>query len=91
MLLIFFNKNCALHLHDLYKPSGQNQVYKIFQFKTKASSMYSGQNTLSYLTPTVWNNFPTCLKLSNTRNSFRHNVKEHFRNLKNKEQDIFAD
>ena len=36
------------------------------------------QNTLSYLTPTIWNNLPTCLKLSNSLNSFKHGVKEHF-------------
>ena len=49
------------------------------------------QNTLSYLTPTIWNNLPTCLKLSNSLNSFKYGVKEHFfKKLKNKEQDIFA-
>ena len=50
----------------------------------------SGQNII-YLTPTIWNNLSTCLKLSNSLNSFKHGVKEHFfKKLKNKEQDIFA-
>ena len=54
-------------------------------------STRSGQNTLSYLTPTIWNNLHACLKLSNSLNSFKHGVKKHFfKKLKNKEQDIFA-
>ena len=52
---------------------------------------WCSQNTLSYLTLTIWNNLTTCLKLSNSLNSFKHVVKEHFfKKLKNKEQEIFT-
>ena len=77
----FFNENCPLYLPDLYIPSGQNQIntrFSVLKLKHPSRSTFSGQNTLSYLTPTVWNNLPTCLKLSNTLNSFNHSVKEHF-------------
>ena len=90
----FFNENCPLYLHDLYKPSGQDQINtrsSVLKLKHPSRSSCSGQNALSCLTPTVWNNLPTCLKLSNTLNSFKHGVKEHFiKKMKNKEQDIFA-
>ena len=53
--------------------------------------MCSGQNTLSYLTPTIWNNLPTYLKLSYGLNSFKHGVTEQFfKKLKNRDEDIFA-
>ena len=67
----------------------RSNKYKIICFKTKVS--VKEQNTLSYLTPTVWNNLPTCVKLSNTLSSFKHGVKEHFsKKPKNQEQDIFV-
>ena len=70
----------------------RSNKYKIFGFKTKgSSSACSGQKSLSYLTPTVWNNSPTCLNLSNTLISLKHGVKRHFlKKLKNKEQNAFA-
>ena len=90
----FLNKNCPLYLYDLYKPSGQDQTNarsSVLKLKHPSRSTCSGQNTLSYLTPTIWSNLPTCLKISNSLNSFKHGVKEHFfKKLKNKEQDIFA-
>ena len=90
----FLNKNCPLYLYDLYKPSGQDQTNarsSVLKLKHRSRSTCSGQNTLSYLTPTIWSNLPTCLKISNSLNSFKHGVKEHFfKKLKNKELDIFA-
>ena len=45
----------------------------------------------SYLTPIVWNNLQTDLKLANSRNNFKHKLKDHFlKKLKNMEQNIFA-
>ena len=89
-----FNENCPLYLHDLYKRSRHDQINtrsSVLKLKYPSRCTWSGQNTLSYLTPTIWNNLPTCLKLSNSLNSFKHGVKEHFfKKLKNKEQDIFA-
>ena len=50
----------------------------VLKLKHPPKNTCSGKNTFSYLTPTVLNNLPTCLKLSNTLNSFKHVVKEHF-------------
>ena len=94
MLLNFCKGNCPLYLYDLCKPSGQDQIYTrscVLKLKHPSKNTCSGQNTLSYLTPTIWNNLSTCLKISNSLNSFKHGVKEHFfKKLKNKEQDNFA-
>ena len=76
----FANENCPLYLHDLYKPYGQDQINtrsSVLKLKHPSRSTCSGQNTLSYLTPTIWNNLPTCLKLSNSLNGFKHSVKEY--------------
>ena len=90
----FFSQNCPLYLYDLYKLSGQDQINtrsSVLELKHLSRSTCFDQNTLSYLTPTIWNNLPTCLKLSNNLNSFQHGVKAHFfKKLKNKEQDVFA-
>ena len=90
----FFYENCPQYLHDLYNPSGQDEIntrFSVLKLKHLSRSTCSGPDTLSHLTPTVWNNLPTYLKLSNTLNSFKHGVKEHFfRKMKNKGQDIFA-
>ena len=75
------NIYCPLYLYDLCKSSGQDQINtrsSVLKLKHPSRSTCSGQNTLSYLTPTIWNNLPTCLKLSNSLNSFKHGVKEHF-------------
>ena len=85
----FFNENCPPYLYDLYKPSGQDQINtrsSVLKLKHPSWSTCSGQNTLSYLTPTIWNNLPTCLKLSNSLNSFKHGVKEHFLNKLKKQR-----
>ena len=89
----FFNENCPLYLHDLHKPSGQDQINtrsSVLKLKHPSRRTCSGQNALSHVTPTVWNNSTTCLKLSNTLNSFKHGVKEHFfsRNSKTKSKII---
>ena len=60
----FFNENFPLYLYDLYKPSGQDQINtrsSVLKLKHPSRSMCSGQNTLSYLTPTIWNNLLTFL------------------------------
>ena len=88
MLLNFCKGNCPLYLYDLCKPSGQDQLYTrscVLKLKHPSKNTCSGQNTLSYLTPTIWNNLSTCLKLSNSLKSFNMVLKNIFsRNWKTK-------
>ena len=58
----------VFYIYDLYKSSGQDQINtrsSVLKLKHPSRSACPGQNT-SYLTPTIWNNLPTCLKLSNS-------------------------
>ena len=43
-----------------------------------------GQNCLSYLGPSVWNRLPDSIKDSKNLNNFKHKVKDHFINEKEK-------
>ena len=53
--------------------------------------MCSGQKNLSYLTPIVWNNLPTDLKLANSLNNFKRKLNDNFfKKLRNMEQKNFA-
>ena len=84
----YFKISFSVTVSGSYKPSGQDQINtrsSILKLKHPSKSMCFGQNALSYLTPTIWNNLPTCLKLSNSLNSFKHGAKKHFwRNWKTK-------
>ena len=63
----------------------------MLKFKHPLRNMCSGQKHLFYLTPIVWNNLPTELKLLNSLNNYKFKLKEHFlKKLGNTEQDIFA-
>ena len=58
-----FNGDCPLmryELYDFYKPPGKDQINtrsSVLKLKHPSSSTCSGQNTLSFLTPTIWNMF----------------------------------
>ena len=45
-----------------------------------------GQKALSYVGPSLWNNFNKTLKTSTSLNTFKYNIKQHYINeLKKKE------
>ena len=45
-----------------------------------------GQKALSYVGPSLWNNFKKTLKTSTSLNTFKYNIKQHYINeLKKKE------
>ena len=90
----FLKETYPLYFHDIYRQSGQNQANtrsSILKLKHPLTNTCSGQKSLSYLTPIVWNSLSTELNLLSSLNNFKHKLKEHFFNkLKNIEQDIFA-
>ena len=76
----FFNGNCPLFLYDLYKPKGEDQInkgYSVLKLRHLLSGKCFGQNTLYYLTEKLWNTLTTCLRFSNTLNSFKRGIKNH--------------
>ena len=40
----------------------------------------TGQKTLSYIGPSLWNNLPETIKKTNNLNTFKHNVKSLYLN-----------
>ena len=47
-------------------------------FKMPLRRTNTGQNTLSYLGPKLWNKLPTDMKLLQSTNAFKHKMKEAF-------------
>ena len=37
-----------------------------------------GQNTLSYIGPTIWSKTPETLEQTNNLNTFKHDLKKHY-------------
>ena len=63
----------------------------VLKLKHLLKNTYSGQKDVSYLTPIVWNSLPTDLKLADSLNNFKHNLKDHFfKKLRNMEQNTFT-
>ena len=88
-----FKETCPLYLH-MERQSGQNQAntrYPVLKLKNPLRNTCSGQKNLSHLTPIVSNNLPMDLKLANSLNNSKHQLKDHFfKKLRNMEQDVFA-
>ena len=90
----FLKETSPPYLHDVYRQSCQNQANtrsSLLKLKLHLRNTCSGQKSLLYLTPIVWNSLPTDLKLANWLNNFKHKLKDvFFKKLTNMEQDIFA-
>ena len=90
----FLRETSPPYLHDVYRQSGQNQANtrsSLLKLKLHLRNTCSGQKSLLYLTPIVWNSLPTDLKLANSLNNFKHQLKGHFfKKLRNMEQNAFA-
>ena len=49
-----------------------------------------GQNCISFLAPSVWNNLPNELKPCTNLNTFKHKIKEYFfYKIRQKDNDIY--
>ena len=79
----FFNKQCPKYMSDIFLPANNSRVstrssyLKLTQPFRKTSQ---GQNSLSFIGPSVWNKLSESNKSCNTVNTFKHNVKKHFFN-----------
>ena len=80
-IFTFLSGNNFLYLHNIYKQLDQDQARKrssVLKLTQPSINTCPGQKTLSYLTPALWNNLPPSLKVSNSLNSFKHSMKEHY-------------
>ena len=80
----FFKNQCPSYMSDIFKPvtnrrgSTRNSYLKLSQPFMKTNQ---GQNSLSYIGPSVWNKLPEKIKKdSNNVNGFKHNIKKYYMN-----------
>ena len=86
---IFFTKNCPNYFDETYVLLETNGVHTRSSYQ-KLNALHRktnvGQKALSYVGPSLWNNFKKTLKTLTSLNAFKHNIKQHYFNeLKKKE------
>ena len=80
MIYKFFTKNCPNYFEEICVPLETNGVH--------TRSSYQKLNVSHQKTnvgPSLWNNLNKTLKTSTSLNAFKHNIKQHFNELKKKE------
>ena len=89
----YFTDKCPIYMNDVFEKyregrvSTRNSKMKLSQPLRKTRY---GQNSISYLTPSLWNSTPNLLKETINTNTFKHKLKEYFlENLRKKENDIY--
>ena len=80
----FFNKQCPSYMSDIFSPVTTNSRVSTRRSYLKLSQPFrkttQGQNSLSYIGPSVWNKLPEIIKNCNNTNTFKHNVKRYYFN-----------
>ena len=89
----FFDDRCPLYMKDAFnnsyisQASTRNSTRKLSQPLRRNSY---GQNCISFLAPSIWNNLPNELKPCTNLNTFRHKIKEYFfYKMRQKDIDIY--
>ena len=90
----FFDDRCPLCMKDILDESCISQASSTRNSSTKLSQPLRrtsyGQNCISFLAPSVWNNLPNELKRCTNLNTFKHKIKKYlFYKIKQKENDIY--
>ena len=85
----FFTKNCPNYFDEIHVPLESNGVHMRLSYQklnVPHRKTNIGQKALSYVGPSLWNNFNKTLKTSTSLNTFKYNIKQHYINeLKKKE------
>ena len=74
---------------EIFNPSVRNGIGTrngFLKLKQPSRRTKQGQNCLSYIGPSVWNKLPDNIKNSKSINSFKHKIKEHIFNEKDKKE-----
>ena len=80
MAFKYFNKQCPNYLNEVFHVATESnfQLRSSFQkLKCLFRKTNSGQNALSYIGPTFWNQSPHTRKRSNNLNTFKHSFKKY--------------
>ena len=84
----FFTKNCPNYFDETYVPLETSGVHTHSSYKklnVPHRKTNVGQKALSYVGPSLWNNLSKMLKTSTSQNVFKHNIKQHFNELRKNE------
>ena len=89
----FFDDRCPFYMRDIFdkscisQASTRNSIMKLNQPLKRTSY---GQNCISFLATSVWNNLPNELKRCTNLNTFKHKIKEYFfYKIRQKDNDIY--
>ena len=76
----FFNDQCPAYMSDVFLPAGNSRVStrnSYLKLNQPFRKTTRGQNSLSYIGPSVWNKLSENTKSCKNVNTFKHNVKKH--------------
>ena len=90
----FFDDKCPLYMKDVFDKSCMSQASTLLNTTMKLSQPLRrascGQNCISFLAPSVWNNLPNKLKRCTNLNTLKHKIKEYFfRKIRQRDNDIY--
>ena len=74
----FVNKNCPFYLNEIFEFAPYCRIDRRNSFANLKHPFHktnTGQKTLLYNGPSLWNNLPETIKNTNNLNTFKHNVK----------------
>ena len=77
----FFKSEILEYFNEIYfpaEPSNINTLPSFQRLKQHLRKSNKGLNSASYSGPSLWNKLPNEIKRSGSRNSFKHNVKNHY-------------
>ena len=77
----FFKNECPLCMTDVFRSAGKDGVNTRRSFQKLPQPFRrtcQGQNSVSYIGPSVWNRLPAKLKSIDNLNTFKHNVKKYY-------------
>ena len=81
MVFKYFNEQCPNYLNEVFDVATESnfQLRSSFQkLKCPFWKTNNGQNALSYIGSTLWNQTPHTLRRSNNLNTFKHNFKKYY-------------
>ena len=68
------------YYNELLKAKSRNTRNSFAKLKRPFRKIKTGQKTLSYYGPSLWNNLPNAIKNPNNLNTLKHNVKSLYLN-----------
>ena len=81
----YVNKACPYYMKEVFEYASQERISSrniYAKLKVPFRKTTTGQKSLSYIGPSVWNKLPSLMKRNISLNKFKHDVKKHLRELR---------